>query len=419
VTLILCYSQRSPWHLPFINSFSIVAKHIDAQPVATAVIDISFASHPSLPRVCAVPSIHALAGDEYIGTFSGSWTDGGILSFVQQCQSPPPEPVMIDSMLQLLDFEQTEPVNIVVFSPPSSDFSRELCAAIGARARLLPIAFVTDRALAARLGISVTPSFVINRPLEFVRFHGQRYTRASLLPKLRPLITVIHSETLGDCAGAKWTLAVLLDYANVSHWREASEIFQHCAMVFGTKVAYQACDFFVCLQMSRLVGVRNVSEPVYIALKKSDEEIIERLYRGVRKSPTLLRTWLRDQMKISANEKMMMRGINVPAVPAAVFHAMVANHTPTVILFGNPDPEYYKALKQFVSVRRSGYFERVRFCRFNPIVQPMNGLPIKDGKIPRIGVYVAGEEVCTVDAECPYTATVPVIEQCLIDGMSK
>jgi hypothetical protein len=323
-------------------------------------------------------------------------------------------------MVELLDFQQQEPVNIVVFSRPDSDFSKVLIATLGPRARLLPIAFVTDQHLTTEFGVRVTPSFVINRPLDNVRIQVQRYTRATLLQGLQPLITVVRSEVLGDCAGVKWTLAALVDRANTSHWHEASGIFRHCAIVFGRKVTYQACDFFDCMRMANLVGVTNVSEPVYIALKKSHDEIIEKIYRGDRSSPSRVRTWLRDQMAVATDEKRRMRELNVPAVPAPVFDAMVANGTtPTLVLFGNPNTEYYKALKCFVAVKKSGIFGNAKFCRFNPETQPTIGLPIRNGKTPRIGVYLAGEELCAVDPERPHTAMIPAIEQCLRHGLLK
>jgi hypothetical protein len=173
--------------------------------------------------------------------------------------------------------------------------------------------------------------------------------------------------------------------------------------------------------MSTLVGVTNVSEPVYLALKKSrGEEIIESIYRGKRKSPRILRMWLRDQMHQAADEKKMVRGLNVPAIPALVFDAIVANETtPTIVLFGNPSTEYYNALKHFVAVKKSGTCGHVRFYRFNPRAQPTVGLPLRNGKMPRIAVYLAGKEVGMVDGECSPTEMISAIKKCLSHGLPK
>jgi hypothetical protein len=292
-------------------------------------------------------------------------------------------------------------VNLVIFSEPNSSFSLELLDTLGVRSRLIPISFVPSPTIAAETGVKLFPSFVINRPLDGVRLLAQRYSPATLFNRLQPLITPIRSEVIGETAHTKWTLAVLLDRSNASHWHEAGAIFRHCGTVFGRKVAYQACDFFECPSYASVLEVVNVTVPVYFALKKFGEQVIERLYRGGRKSPTAIRVWMREQMMAMREEKKRTAGFDIPAMPASSFKKFIEPRgSPAVVFIGSPEEKgYYQRLAEFARLKKTDNWRGARFFKFDPLQQPIGGIPIERDGRPRIAVFASDREMCTLSAE--------------------
>jgi hypothetical protein len=106
---------------------------------------------------------------KHSGEFSGNWSDASIREFISRYLEPPYSE--ITSLVNLLHFQNSEQVNIAIFSDP--------------------IAFCPRNEIVRQSGFS--SSFVITRPLDGVQIPVQRYTQTSLL-KEHPSTVHSHSK---------------------------------------------------------------------------------------------------------------------------------------------------------------------------------------------------------------------------------
>jgi hypothetical protein len=414
VSIAFYYSRPSPAHSHHHQLFTNLAASFTDSNVRLIVIDIN--STTTRPPVSAVPSIHASLGREYLGAYFGNWSEDSIRDFIWLSLTAFPRPRELSSVADLLMFQRTEPVNIVIFSERGSAFSTELLSALGSRTRLLPIASCPSDEIANDAGIPMRPLFVITRPLDGVQVPVQRYSRASLLRRIQPLITPIQNGVLGDIAGGKWTLAVLLDRANASHWQRAGDVFRHCGSVFGKTVAYQSCDFFDCPALIQLCEVTNASEPIFIAFRKDGTGVRELVYREKRVSPTAVRLWLRAQVQRQQADEAATKGRGIPVIPATRFAEVVGNKSSvTIMLIGSIDRDYYNTLKKLDKARGKIGIDNValaRFYRFDPVLQPTGKLPIVERAGAWVAVYFAGSEKCAFPANVSVDAMSTKLSEC-------
>jgi hypothetical protein len=391
-TIVFFYRSDSPEHVRLLSFVSRLPA-VTPPNITVATFDVA-ARRERLSGVplSDLPAILAFVGHSYAGTFYGRWTPDEITTFALSFGDERRGPVVFQSPLQVLEFRGIDPVNVIVFAGPGSAYARSFLAALGARAALLPLAFVENEMLAAESGARVFPSFVINRPFDDVQHPAELFPRDLLHRKLRPLITPIRHRVLGSSLATNWTLAALVDCANASHRRIAASIFKHCGAIFGDLVNYQICDFRDCAREANVVGPARGSEPVILALTRS----LPIIYREREAVPRGVRVWLRSQMALDRRiSDFMTANGEIPSLASTQFTEVVENtSTDSVLLVGNPQSHqrFYRIFGTLIAVKR--ILEKspaVKFYRFDPVSQPSAGLKLPVSQELQIIVFPAGD----------------------------
>jgi hypothetical protein len=409
LSFVFYHRRNTPSHQRFLDVFLETADALKNESFAFLTVDVvAFAP----PRLTALPAVHCHLGGEFLGAFDRAWRRAELAAFCAQC-SAPPNFQTLQSSIDVLRFQSSSPVNVVVFAERGAPFADALLATLGARARLLPVAFAPSPSVACEVGHCQVPSLAITRPFDCTHFTARRYSRASLFRRLQPLIGVLNGEAIGDHIDSDWTLAVVLNRENASHWHFASKIFKHCAVVFGKSVSYRASDFFARPALAALLGVNNGTVPRFLAVENINGVLRERVYRENRVSPRTVRLWLREQMKAADRERKVIGQAPIPPIAAEDLTDAIEKGRLCVILIASLEAKHASLIKRFVKLKDARVAHNATFARFDPELQPAAGLSIAREAAPRIRVFAPNATQCDIEFTHADDKIVELIERCL------
>jgi hypothetical protein len=349
IAVVLFYSGASQPQSEFarlVNSLSD-----DFPNITIGSIDVGSAVFDS-PSVPYFPCISIFYRQQYVSTYSGDWTRDALSEFINTIAVSHP-PRVLSTPIQISEFQQTEPLNVILFARLNSSFSGPLLKAMGIQKMLTATAVVSNEMLANEVGVAKFPSLQINRPVEGSEMTVQTLTREHFLRELRPTVWPIRHGFIGTSTRRDFTLVGIMNRHNGSHVRILSNLLSVLIRVFENSIGYQTCDFLDCLNFSKSIGISVTTDPLIVLFRNENGHACEILYPG-RLLPTDLRLWIRRQMTI-AKEIRKAADTIIPTISLLEYSELMSNLSfNTAIFLQDPenDRQFFKELKVLQRIQK-------------------------------------------------------------------
>lgn len=269
--------------------------HRDVATIAFFDVRGSQSNILSIP-ITQSPELAFFIDQKYAGSYYGNWTDSSILDFISDFIQESRRPTELSSISQIHEFQETKPVNLILFGEYHSNLAADFLTFFE-QYSTIPVARVSNSALAYLVGIEKTPMIQLNRPLDEIQVNFEQFSVHRLQQSIHSIIKPIHKNQLfGNSIKTPWTLIALVDNNNSVHRHIYAEVAKHCRTIFGSFINYESCDFFVCNRLTSYSRVNNITNPVFFAMKqyeyKNSTKPIQ--YKSNVISPVAIRKWLRD-----------------------------------------------------------------------------------------------------------------------------